>query len=170
MKNLRFVILLIFCVSLFSCSSPDQSSQSEPDSGDVLPAEDSIHLETINARKITMAEDQDQTLYKGIQYEVILTTSITDRQLSQLGVGLQFSGQLRQYWGKSGSGYSSGFSILDETDSNKKILVSFPLVKQSTTDHEIDQVLSSDYISDLNVQLFFKGTPYLTLHKNIHNN
>lgn len=154
-KRWLFALLVLVVFMLSGCNKDEETL------GNSIPADDAIYVEAVKTRDISLVEDH--TTYKGIQYDIILTTGMSESLLNQIGVGLQFKGETQQFWGKSESGYSNSFSILGRTNSQLKILVSIELVKDTATDEEINKFKSEETLSDLAVKLFYQGEPYTTL-------
>ncbi|MBD3919957.1 hypothetical protein H8B09_14430 [Paenibacillus sp. PR3] len=161
--HLRWRRLLLPLVVVVSILSSGCGSKVEEVVVDVptIPAEDAIRVEGVQTRDIAL--DEDRTTMNGIRYDVILTTEMSERQMRDIGVGLQFKGETQQFWGMSGSGYSTGYSLLERTDTGTRIQVSFDLLRDTATKEQLNKLKSKEALSDVDVKLFYKGAAYTTL-------
>ncbi|GMK37544.1 hypothetical protein PCCS19_05980 [Paenibacillus sp. CCS19] len=155
-----FMVLVVLISSILSGCSATDTVETEAVIPKI-PAIDAIQIDEVQMRDISFVDDQ--TTFRGIQYDVILNTALSDKQLKEIGVGLQFSGEAQQVWGRSESGYSNGYSILERTDAGMKVLVSIDLLKDAVTDEELNKLKSEESLTDMEIKLFYQGAAYTTL-------
>ncbi|WP_372632366.1 hypothetical protein [Cohnella sp.] len=150
--NIKMTVsCIVLLLLLSSCNKGNSDATSQNNAFQI--STESVVVENINPHRTEFTENNIS--YKGIQYDVIsILKNIPKKYYNQIGVGLQFSGRTKGIFGKSDSGYVNGFSLLESSQNDQKILTSILIVSNSISDEEINYLISEEAKKDLSVNIY----------------